>query len=157
MRPPSHAFAVIVALLPFLGGCSLIFVEGPPENHAELEYFPCTEGRTLPWLDVIGAGLNAVDAGVALADDAASERDVRNARIASGIAGAAILGVSASVGFNRVAECRAAKLEAARRASGLPETTEGVSAALAPGDVLPMPRPPSPPRFWVPPRIPERR
>ncbi len=49
----------LIAWLTFsAGGCSFVFVSGPPLGHEELEYFTCTESNSVPVLDVLWAGLD---------------------------------------------------------------------------------------------------
>ena len=108
------SFVVLLAALPLLGGCSLLFVKGPPSAYEGLEYFPCTDSKTLPLLDVIAGGLSVVDIVRFVADDNPTPNPSANVAVSTGLA--ALFGFSAVVGFRRVEQCRAARLEVARAA-----------------------------------------
>jgi hypothetical protein len=49
----------LLLLLSPAAGCSWIFTEGPPANHATLPYFNCSTSYAPPVLDTIWGGLNA--------------------------------------------------------------------------------------------------
>ena len=106
-----------IALVAFLAlsasGCGLLFVEGPPTNHETLDYFTCTESKTLPTLDFVWGALNAAGLGLYLADPDAY--DVSNGAVAATV-GWIVFSVAASVeGGKKVDKCREAKLEFAER------------------------------------------
>ncbi|MBV8760310.1 MAG: hypothetical protein JO257_23665 [Deltaproteobacteria bacterium] len=44
---------IATTLAAMLPACSFAFVSGPPDNHAQLSYFDCTESRVVPVLDTI--------------------------------------------------------------------------------------------------------
>lgn len=109
--------AVILALLAIgTSGCGFIFVNGPPENHQQMEYFNCTESEVGPTLDGIWAGLNAAGATTA----AINPDEYRNHEtiIASGVTWTLVSGAASIVGQNKVNDCRDAKRALAERQGG---------------------------------------
>ena len=120
------------------GGCSWVFVNGPPTGHQQRDFFSCTEGKTAPVLDVIVAAISA--AVILTAEDDADFTKEEYQR--SGLLWGAISGASAYTGFNRVKACQSAQLEAAlRRAT---EDAASASPTLA-ADPAPWPAPLAPP------------
>ena len=107
-----------LALVPFLSGCGLVFVNGPPagwqgvEDVDQLEISaitqPCTTSKTLVWLDGLGAAFlftNAIFSTSAASDPGAPSQTGTNA-IVNAIAGA--ITTLATVRGNRKAnDCRA--------------------------------------------------
>ena len=107
-----------LALVPFLSGCGLVFVNGPPagwqgvEDADQLEISaitqPCTTSKTLVWLDGLGAAFlftNAIFSTSAASDPGAPSQTGTNA-IVNAIAGA--ITTLATVRGNRKAnDCRA--------------------------------------------------
>ena len=112
-----------LALVPFLSGCGLVFVNGPPSGWQEIQDVdaletraltqPCTSSRTLVWVDaVMGVtGLGGLftyeqtpssQYGYTLTD----EIEVGLAKIGYGVMGLAA-GVGAIVGLNKINDCRA--------------------------------------------------
>ena len=112
-----------LALVPFLTGCGLVFVNGPAPGWQEIRdvdalermavSYPCTSDRTLVWVDaVMGvASLGNLFAyeqtpssqyGYTLTD----EIEVGLAKISYGVMGLAA-GVGAIVGLNKTNDCRA--------------------------------------------------
>ena len=123
----------VIAWLTFsAGGCSFVFVSGPPLGHEELEYFTCTESNSVPVLDVLWAGLNASS----LAAGASSSPS--GAVVGVSLGWVALSGFSAWTGFKRVNECRAARIELARR------TAPAVDSRAVAGDQVRWPAPPRP-------------
>jgi hypothetical protein len=88
--------------------------------------FTCTESRVLPTLDVVGVGANIYGAATAEDDPGLFEEGgqlfglSRDAKIALGVASAAVLVASAFVGFQRVSACRAALEELRLRPTDRP-------------------------------------
>jgi hypothetical protein len=108
--------AWLVTMLPLvLGGCGLLFVEGPPVGHAELPTFTCTDSKVAPTLDVVWGGLLLLNAALVAADS--DEYENSGAIIGVDIAWAALSGVSAASGYKKVGECRAANLALAQRSA----------------------------------------
>jgi hypothetical protein len=103
-----RALAVLV-----LGGCSFLFVQGPPEHHDRLAYFDCTTSRLGPWLDVgwtAFAGLTAA----AVASQTKEEYEAMNPGSQATAIGLystfAALGLAGAIwGFVRVGQCIDAK------------------------------------------------
>ena len=114
---------LLLAVVPFLSGCGLVFVNGPPSGWQEIQDVdalatraitqPCTSSRTLVWVDaVMGvASLGNLFAyeqtpssqyGYTLTD----EIEVGLAKISYGVMGLAA-GVGAIMGLNKVNDCRA--------------------------------------------------
>jgi hypothetical protein len=51
--------AAALALL--ISGCSFMYVQGPPSNYQHMTDVQCTSNDVFPMLDVVFAGLNALD------------------------------------------------------------------------------------------------
>src|SRR6266704_3769992 len=71
------ALARLVMLVMGSAGCSLIFVDGPPQQHRTLPYFDCTSSNIAPVADFIVAGTEGLVA-------ASSVRDLGSASTGSG-------------------------------------------------------------------------
>lgn len=104
---PAALRLALCALVVSTGGCSYVFVDGPPKNHAQLPYFECSSSKAWPVLDVVLAASLGVGASAAFADRGSSSSDTSEAVIAA--AEAALFAVSALTGYQRVGECREAK------------------------------------------------
>jgi len=108
-----------------VSGCSFAFVSGPPDNHAQLPYFNCTDSRVVPVLDTIWTALMVADV-IALG----VQNDADWARSAGCTAGDpncpaisrhgamtldAVLGLAGAAGmvygYSKTAQCRQAKAE----------------------------------------------
>jgi len=90
---------LLVGSLVFLSGCSLAFVDGPPDFIPADEPVPpgsCSIERVLPVLDAVGAGASLI---VALTS---SEGDA----VRFGTVVSAGLGFSSYTGFRRVNSCK---------------------------------------------------
>lgn len=119
----------LICLLPSLSGCALLFVQGPPKNHQELNSFECTESRLAPVLDLIMAGGYFLAAG--------QQQDYYGGGPGYGgaqdntpnILGALLYGVSGAVGMGRVNACRRAKQELLDRLSARAEAAQAAPAA----------------------------
>ena len=60
-----------------VSGCGLLFVEGPPSTMPEdTTSVRCTESKTLPTIDYVWAGLNAVGRFIILGQREALKREV---------------------------------------------------------------------------------
>ena len=115
--------ALLFVLVPFLSGCGLVFVNGPPSGWQEIQDVdaletraltqPCTSSRALVWVDAVTGvtglvGLFAYEQtpssqyGYTLTD----EIEVGLAKISYGVMGLAA-GIGAIVGLNKVNDCRA--------------------------------------------------
>lgn len=139
--------AALVVLLT-TGGCSFVFVDGPPAQHRQMPYFDCTKSRFVPVLDVIFSALQIANFSLAAgkSDEEWDEMYDGDAPIERGpsmglYAGLAALGsVSAYVGFKRTSKCRDAKGELMIRQRGMQP-----AYPQQPGTWPPAPAPPAPP------------
>jgi hypothetical protein len=109
MPSPKLALATVVALSGSLG-CSLMFVDKPPANHASLRYFDCTSSRLAPVADATLAGLMGL---AALGSTSDTQQDARTTVEVSVLAAGAL--ASAVYGFVNVGHCRDAKEGLSRR------------------------------------------
>jgi hypothetical protein len=117
--------AMMVAVL-LHSGCSLLFVKGPPAEHAQMVTFECSDSKALPVLDTIWAGLNGLGAASAANDN---QNPDQGQIIAVGLAWLAVSGISAIYGFSKVSACSDAKQQRDERLS------QGGFAAPAPTPV----------------------
>jgi hypothetical protein len=109
---------VLIGCLTVLAsGCSFVFVHGPPSGHQDLQDFSCTEGKTLPAIDAIWAGIGGITMVGGLTSDpnSGSGDAFKSIAITAGGASLAVWGFSALMGFDRVDRCRTARSELARR------------------------------------------
>ena len=116
----SMNIVLVIAISLFSTACSFVFAKGPPAHHQELATVECTDGKTLPTLDVIYTLLQVVRTGAALAasdEDYADASLGRGADIGLGIVLGGVGLASVVYGSNVVSECRRAKGEAAERAN----------------------------------------
>ena len=106
---------LLFALVPFLSGCGLVFVHGPPSGWQAIQDVdvlttmsflqPCTSSRTLVGVDVL-----PIAVGVAVNLDPGGRTGVKSDDIIRIIGtGSLILGggIGAIVGLNKVNDCRA--------------------------------------------------
>ena len=116
MRKP-----LLFVLVPFLSGCGLVFVNGPPSGWQEIQDVdaletraliqPCTSSRTLVWVDGVVALAGVLDL-VEGEHDAGGYNTIVD-DIEEGlykiVIGSLILGggIGAIVGLNKVNDCRA--------------------------------------------------
>jgi hypothetical protein len=97
-------------------GCSLIFVEGVPADHAKLAYFDCTSTYGLSVADGLIALSGGIAAGTALSQSKQAYADKnsgasRNAAAGVDIALAGLLAGSAAYGVVQATRCDRAKEE----------------------------------------------
>jgi hypothetical protein len=174
MRLPPIITISCALLAPALGGCSFLFSEGAPDDHASRVYFACAESYAPPIVDTVVAAV----AGLAVVSTAQSglmhgeTESQRQAALAIDGAVAALTTAAAAYGYVAVSGCREAKRERAfemARASALPPPY-GVPPwgqappvwppplRAAPRTAIPAPAPPPPaePEVVVPPPAPER-
>lgn len=124
-----------LALVVQSSGCSFMFVHGPPEHHAEMPTFDCSDGAGWPVFDVIWAALNGIGAASAAGSEEMNEMNEGASRgqvIGVGLAWLVISGASAIYGFGKVGECRNAKQQLAERNYN-PGSPATVSPVPAPG------------------------
>jgi hypothetical protein len=105
-----------------------MFVERPPENHASLPAFSCTESKVAPTLDWIGAGLQMVGL-IMMAGDETVEYGAGAYAVNLGFTGLLVAGGVS--GNKKVGQCRAAKLELGERYRNR-EAKSAQSAEVAP-------------------------
>jgi hypothetical protein len=108
--PSSKVALVAVVALSGGLGCSLVFVDRPPANHASLRYFDCTSSRLAPIADATLAGLMTL-ATIGTTSD--RPQDPR-ATVEVGVLTAGAV-ASAIYGFAGVQRCHAAKEGLSRR------------------------------------------
>ena len=107
---------LLLALIPFLSGCGLAFVKGPPSGWQEVQDVdgletraliqPCTSSRTLVWVDaIVGVGGVASMFEYELGEYRGSV-DENLGKLGYGLMGLAG-GVGAIVGLTKVNDCRA--------------------------------------------------
>jgi len=89
-------------------GCSVVFVAGPPANHAELPHVECTTSRALPILDTVVAGAYGLASASAAADRAPGGPSSAYRSVPM-LAMAAAVGASAAHGYATTTDCRAAR------------------------------------------------
>src|ERR1043165_268607 len=93
-------------LLAPLPGCSFLSVHGPPENHAALTTFQCSESNAWPVLDGIWSLLNGLGALTAAGDD---NNPDQGQIVAVGLSWFVVSGISAIYGFSKVSDCNKAR------------------------------------------------
>ncbi len=164
MRHSTRRTIALTGMLALAGvnpGCSFIFVETPPSDHAKLAYFDCTSTYGLPVADGFIALGGAIGAAAALSQSKQAYADKnngasRNAAAGADIALAGLLAASAVYGVVQTARCDHAKEElkarimapALRPPAPLPPPALLPPPAAAP---LPPPEPVPPPAPEVPP------
>jgi hypothetical protein len=105
--------AASMLLLGSVTGCGFILTQGPPEGHAQMDYFSCTESNAGPIIDIVWGGLNVLGA-LVVAADPGDYRD-SDAAIVGGLLWGALSGSAAAVGFGKTRRCRSAKQQLAQR------------------------------------------
>ena len=146
---PLARYAVVVWLSLSAGGCGFLLVSGPPAGHESLEYFNCTESKTLPMLDVMWGGLNLAGLGLIVSDENGSDEngsdetesdetesgedqfddDDANALIGVAVASVALSAWAAYRGMKKVDACREAKLHLAQRSGEAAELARAMIQA----------------------------
>lgn len=118
-------------------GCSYLFVNGPPANHAERATFECSESNAWPVIDAIWAGLNGIGAASAAGDNTNPNQ---GQIVAVGLTWLAVSGTSAIYGFTKVSKCNDAKRQRDERYFGARVPTPApVSAPPAVPGAIPVP------------------
>lgn len=138
-----RSLAISVALAAASGGCSWVFVDGPPAAHKQLPYFECTSSNAWPVVDTVFGVATALEAATLLASTRSSGANTA-AAVAAGEA--VIFGASAVSGYQKTSSCREAKAELLQRLYRLP-SGPGMSPGFSPG--LPPAQPYDP---WLSPR-----
>lgn len=131
------AFALVLS-----SGCSFMFVNGPPANHAEVAVFDCSDSNGWPVVDAVWAALNGIGA-ISASNDSMNPQ--QGQIVAVGLAWLAVSGISAVYGFSKVSDCNKAKRQRDERYFG--SGVAGPTPAVAPRTTAPPPamRAPAPP------------
>ncbi|MDE0001732.1 MAG: hypothetical protein OXQ29_03450 [Rhodospirillaceae bacterium] len=99
--------AAVLTVVVVLSGCSLLFVESPPQVRPGAEAptsAVCTSSMTLPTLDLVVGGLNALGGLVLVASEDSTEEDVQIGW--GGIGWGTLQLISGSTGRGKVNRCR---------------------------------------------------
>lgn len=98
-------------------GCGFALSRNPPDDHASLNYFSCSEGVVGPSLDFAWAGLNLLGAATVSSESSNSSTSGYSASQVRtiGLTEAVLWGASGFSGFKKVSKCRAAKQQLADR------------------------------------------
>jgi hypothetical protein len=116
-RPMSRNGGLALALcasaaMATTSGCSLLFVDGPPDNAKKLRSFNCTTSNSLPTTDVVIGSIAVLDAiGIATESSTYSTSGSTVAPAIGAAAVAAAFATSAAVGYGRTSACRDATAE----------------------------------------------
>lgn len=118
---PSGLGLVAAALLSVTaGGCSFLFVNGPPPDHKTSNFFGCTSSNTIPFVDIAfaaGSVLEAVEGGAgAQSQNYNTTTASRTGEAVTFGVTAAVLAASAAYGFSKTSQCREALADLVRRA-----------------------------------------
>src|SRR5205823_1255722 len=97
---------VAIALL--VSGCSFVFVQGPPANYQHMEDFHCTSSEVAPMLDVVFAGLHALDLSLVGSNQFRLDDSTKSAVIGIDLALIAVHVASAIYGFVKTSDCQEA-------------------------------------------------
>src|SRR5689334_2312647 len=109
----------VILVTQLIGGCSFVFVSGPPANHRQLPVVECTTSRFAPVLDTVWTILQTLNFLGAASSSEQEWNDAFNGdpplKHSTAIplygALAALGGAGMYYGFSRTGECRAAKNE----------------------------------------------
>ena len=114
LRQQARLAAVAVALTA-LSGCSLLFVEGPPRDHASRHFFDCTSSMVVPGMDAALTGALALSVLGVSSDQTHTTGDIvtQSALVVGALA-------SATYGYMKVSRCREAKDDLAERLINMP-------------------------------------
>lgn len=124
----------LVAALMLHSGCSFLFVKGPPEQHAQMATFDCSDSNAWPVVDAIWAALNGIGAASAAGDDTNPDQ---GRIVGVGIAWLVVSGASAIYGFSKVGDCK--KARRAREERGLARVPAASPASEATASAGPAP------------------
>jgi hypothetical protein len=167
-RGTTIALAGVLALGGANAGCSFIFVDGVPADHAKLEYFDCTSTYGLSVADGVIGLSGAIGAGSALSQSKQEYADKNNGASRNAAAGldlalTGVLAASAVYGIVQATRCDRAKEElrarifaAPLRAPPAPSFPPSPAPAYQPPPSLPAPEVslPPPPSPAPPPEVP---
>ena len=153
-RGTTIALAGVLALGGANAGCSFIFVDGVPADHAKLEYFDCTSTYGLSVADGVIGLSGAIGAGSALSQSKQEYADKNNGASRNAAAGAdlaltGLLAASAVYGIVQATRCDRAKEDlrarifaAPLRPPPFPGFPPGPAPAYQPPPPLAAPQPP---------------
>ena len=98
-----------------VSGCSLLFVEGPPHDHASRHFFDCTTSMLAPGMDATLAGALALSVLGVASDQTHTTGDIvmQSALVVGAMA-------SATHGYLQVSKCRQAKDDLGERLINMP-------------------------------------
>jgi hypothetical protein len=144
-----QGIVAVSALAMFSGGCSFVFGEGPPPDHARLAYFDCVSTYGLPVADALFATSGVLGAADAFSKTKqqyanANNGDSRNTVGGTDIAVAAIYAASTIYGVVQATRCQQAK-------EALEARIMRPAPVLRPPAFGPAPAAPLPPPVMVPP------
>lgn len=107
--------AVGAIALTGVSGCSLVFVEGPPRDHASRHFFDCTTSMLAPGMDAVLTGALALSVLGVASDQTHDSRDIviQSALVVGALA-------SATHGYLQVSKCRQAKDDLGERLINMP-------------------------------------
>ena len=142
------AIAATAVAVATSSGCSFIFVEGPPRDHASRRYFDCTSSNLAPGVDATLGGLLAIGMLSSTSDSSTTSGDSQAIVEGAIVAGAAV--ASAAYGFVRTSHCREAKQALAERLLEPPHFM-GPPPAPFPSPAGAAPPPPPSRDPWAPP------
>lgn len=113
-------FALLAALTLSVSGCSFLLVNGPPPEHAHMDYFSCTESNAVPTIDGVAAFLNGIHTFLVVGN-----RDAYDDKYGLGMSSQTLMGLGtvATLGYGlsawegsiRTDNCRDAKRDWAER------------------------------------------
>lgn len=116
----THPIAIMMVVLLFHPGCSFLFVKGPPEQHAQMSSFDCSESNAWPVIDTIWAGLNGLGA-ISASNDSTMPSPGQPSHdqvVAVGVSWLVVSGISAIYGFSKVSACNDARRQREERYQG---------------------------------------
>jgi len=98
--------------VPWISGCSFVFMQPPPDNHSKLRYFDCVSSTAAPVTDTVNAAFTGLTAAFAGGETGDAD-DPPAVWVFGGVA--ALYAASAIYGFVSVSECDSAKQSLAHR------------------------------------------
>ncbi len=135
----------LAALVPWAGGCSLIFVEPTPRDHEQRATVLCTSNYTAPVLDSVLTGLLAVS----VLSQAGAEGDEDERLSGGALVAPAAFGIltaaSAIYGYATVPQCREAREELTVRVQQEQQALQRYRRAKLSQPAAPAQLPPAPP------------
>jgi hypothetical protein len=148
---PTIALVGVLVLGGVDAGCSFIFVDGVPPDHAKLEYFDCTSTYGLSVADGVIGLSGAIAAGSTLSQSKQAYADKNNGASRNAAAGAdlvltGVLAASAVYGIVQATRCDRAKEELRARIFAAPLRAPPPSSfpLRPPPAYQPPPSPPAP-------------